>query len=285
MPPRSTGNTGPVRRVVEPFHPASVVQEVAAWRDGHVVSTLCRECNHRAARWGYVAEYRKWHNLFVSHARRVATMTGRDPLRSMDRFPLTLPYDVHPARFVRQVLGMFLAVQASEHLFATYPALHTLVGPEGVSLQASRNEGMDISPLHIYMSVCNANLGYATQPMASVQVSLAGPQSALWTPRPASGRMDELLLLSLTPFIFVMTTQGSDRLGQDITVWTTWSRDRRPRKSERSLDLPTVDMLESTFRALVYPLDYATSDIRSGVPLTKRDSRIAWSGIAPGSRS
>jgi hypothetical protein len=258
VPPRSTGNTEPVRRVVEPFDPSSVIQDVAGWKDGHVVRSLCEECNHRAGHWGYVAEYRRWHDLFVNHARKLARTTGKDPLRGADRFQLTLPYDVFPARLVRQVLGVFLAVQASEHLFATCPALPTLIGPGSASPRDALHEGVSISPLHIYMSVCNANMSYATQPMASVQVVLAKPDSALWTPR-SSGRIDDFLMLALTPFTFVLTTQQSDRLGCDITEWTMWSRDRRPHKSDRSLDLPTVDMHESTVRGLVYPLDYAAS--------------------------
>lgn len=131
------------------------MQSVVEWPDGHVVRTLDRECNERASRWGYVKEYKKWFDAGSSGARKAFRLTGRDPLRGIEPFQFKLAYDFHPARFVRQVLGMFLAVQDSEHLFVTHPALPGIIGPDTSSDEERRRDGLDISPLHLYLSAYN----------------------------------------------------------------------------------------------------------------------------------
>lgn len=129
IPPRSTNNDQPVRRIMEPID-ESILRDVIEWQDGHVLPTLDRECNERASRWGYIREYKKWFELFGNRAKRIYQEAGRDPLRGPAPFRFDLPHDFHPARFIRQVLGMFLAVQASEQLFVTQPALTELIGPD-----------------------------------------------------------------------------------------------------------------------------------------------------------
>lgn len=102
--------------IADPFDVKAIVKQVGEWDEGHVVDTLGPACNERASNWGYVKEYRRWFDLFVAETKGRAAKTGVDPLRDTTQpFVIELPYDVHPARFVRQVLGMFLAVQEAEH--------------------------------------------------------------------------------------------------------------------------------------------------------------------------
>ena len=68
-------------------------------------------------------EYRRWFELSVARLQAAGTQRNADPLRGTQPFEIGLPYDVQPARFVRQVLGMLLAVQATEHLFAAHSVL------------------------------------------------------------------------------------------------------------------------------------------------------------------
>jgi predicted enzyme related to lactoylglutathione lyase len=83
-----------------------------------------------------------------------------------------LPYDVQPARFARQVLGMFLAVQSTIDLFTTHSTLSELIGPDPSDDLKRRSAGLDIAPLHLYLSVYNANWKYLNQPMLTVETSL-----------------------------------------------------------------------------------------------------------------
>jgi hypothetical protein len=112
IPPKSTGNDQPVQAVENPFDLETILREVAEWDEGHVVRTLDARCNQRASDWGYVKEYRKWHNL-LEKAHLAGRATRHDPFRGSQPFPFELPYDAMPARFVRQVVGMLLAVQQS----------------------------------------------------------------------------------------------------------------------------------------------------------------------------
>jgi hypothetical protein len=244
VPPRSTRNEDPVGRVLDPFDLNSIVQQVAEWDEGHVVSTLCPGCNQRASDWGYVKEYRRWFELFVAETKAVAAKTGDDPLRGTKPFEIELPYDVQPARFVRQVLGMFLAVQEAEHLFAEFPVLPELIGPDPSDHSKRRADGIDISPLHLYVSVYNGKWGYGTSPMLTIKTSFGPASELLWTPPSSGSQVDDFLILCLTPFAFVLSTAGASDLGLDISHWTQWSVDQRPSKSELRLALPTADQLQ-----------------------------------------
>jgi hypothetical protein len=256
VPPRSTGNTRPVGLVVDPFDLNSVVRQVAEWDEGHVVNTLDRACNARASDWGYVKEYRRWLELFVVGVKSVAAKTSVDPLRETHPFEIELPYDVHPARFVRHVLAMFLAVQETEHLFAAHAVLPELVGPDPSDDSKRRTGGLDISPLHLYVSVYNGSWSYGTLPMLAIKTSLLATTELLWTPRSSASEVDDLLILCLTPFAFVLTTADANDLGHDISPWTRWSVDQHMNKSELRLALPTADQLQGAIRAMIYPADY-----------------------------
>jgi hypothetical protein len=256
IPPRRTGNVDPVGLVLDPLDINSVVQQVADWNEGHVVSTLCLDCNGRASRWGYVGEYRRWFDDFVAHRKAVVAKTGADSLRARKPLEIDLPYNVQPARFVRQVLGMFLAVQEAEHLFVEYPVLPELIGPDPSGDSRRRADGLDISPLHLYLSVYNGKWGYGTCPMASIRMSFGPASELLWTPPSSSSELDDFLILCLTPFAFVLTTAEARDLGHDISSWTRWTVGQRPDKSERPLTLLTVDQLQGGIRAMIYPDDY-----------------------------
>jgi hypothetical protein len=257
VPPRSTNNNAPVGRVADPFVRDAVVREVAAWDEGHIVRTLDVGCNNRASRWGYVKEYRRWFELVVDQAKAVVRQTHIDPLRGAQPMEIELPYDVHPGRFVRQVLGMFLAVQATERSFVAHPKLPELIGPDPSDNSTRRVDGLDIAPLRLYLSVCNANWCYHETPMLTVTTTLDARSELLWTPPSSTpSQFDDALMLCLAPFAFVLTTKDARNLGRDISTWTQWSVDQRPNKNQRRITLPTVDQLQGAMRALVYPADY-----------------------------
>jgi hypothetical protein len=257
VPPRSTNNEDPVGRLADPLDLNFVVQQVAAWDEGHVVSTLDERCNNRASDWGYVKEYRRWFELFFDGARRIAAKTNTDPLRGARPFDIELPHDVQPARFVRQVVGMFLAVQESEHLFVTYQALPDLIGPDPAGDSKRRFDGIEIAPLKLCLSVCNATWSYGTHPLHSIETDLGVRSDFLWTPPPSTGSVvDDFWTLCVAPFVFVLTTKDANDFGHDISHWAQWSVDQRPTKSERRFSLPTADQLQAGLRAMIYPGDY-----------------------------
>jgi hypothetical protein len=257
VPPRSVGNDAPVGLIADPFDLESVVREVAEWDDGHVVGTLDSVCNQRASDWGYVAEYRRWFELFVARARAVTAKENTDPLRGTQPFEIELPYDVHPARFVRHVLGMFLALQATEHLFAQHHVLPELIGPDRLNTSKRRVDGIDIAPLRLYLSTCNASWSYLTTPMLGVETNLGSQGHVLWTPSSSTrSQFNDVLILCLTPFAFVLTTKDGSDLGRDISPWAQWSVDQRPRTNDRRVAVPTADRLQGAIRAMVYPTDY-----------------------------
>lgn len=59
-----------------------------------------------------------------------------------------------------------------------------------------------------------------------------------------------------TPFVFVLTTKEASDLGLDMSHWTQWTVEQRPRKHERRLALPTADQLQGAIQGIVYPSDY-----------------------------
>lgn len=253
VPPKSTENQQPVGSIDDPFGTYSIVREVAEWDEGHVVKSLDLECNGRASRWGYVREYRGWYDLFRSAAIEKAKITKVDPLRGDQPFELDLPYNVHPARFVRQVVGMFLAVQQTRDLIDGYLSLGQLIGPESSSLHDRRKEGVDIAPLSISMSVCNGRWSYTKRPMSTVEMKIRKISETNETDAQYQSNMTETSVLSLAPFAFVLSTGKFQGLGYEITEWTKWPVDRRPSKSSRMLRIPTADRLPGGLTALIYP--------------------------------
>jgi hypothetical protein len=257
VPPRSTGNNIPVRQIIDPIGGDDLAREVRDWRDGHAVRSLCSECNLRASRWGYVSEYRKWHDLVIVEAHRKAKRGGNDPLRGTEPFEFSLPYDAMPARFVRQVIGMFLAVQEAEHLLASYPILADLIGPEPHE-DRRRSEGLSIKPLRVLVSVANTKLAYVTKPLTELAFSQpASVYPTLWTPPGAPTQTHDIFLLALTPFLLILTDSGDPHLGIDVGDWTVWAADQRPKRAERSLALSTADQVSGGIRSMLYPADCA----------------------------
>lgn len=159
VPPKSTGNDEAVHLVEDYFDLDSVLAEVAEWDQGHVVRTLDRRCNGRASDWGYVKEYRRWHDLF-KEAHRAGRATRIDPFRGDRPWSIDLPYDVMPARFVRQAIGMLLAVQASPDLLAGSPQLADLIAGDPDDGERPRPAGLTIEPMYLYLSVYSGRWSY-----------------------------------------------------------------------------------------------------------------------------
>jgi hypothetical protein len=79
----------------------------------------------------------------------------------------------------------------------------------------------------------------------------------LWTPPSSTpSKLDDVLILCLAPFAFILTTNDASDLGHDISEWGRWSVDQRPGKNQRRLVLPTADQLQGGPRAMVYPGGY-----------------------------
>lgn len=253
VPPKSTGNDEPVQLVDDPFDLQSVLRQVAEWDEGHVVRTLDRRCNGRASDWGYVKEYRRWHDL-LKEAHVAGRATRIDPFRGDQPCSIELPYDAMPARFVRQVVGMLLAVQESPELLAGSPQLADLIGGDPDDDEQPRSTGLSIEPLHLYMSVYSGAWAYGTCPVTSVTIDMTS--SALIVPPGARARDVDVYLLALAPFAFVASSERQENVGMSINGWTTWERSQRPGRSERSLIMPTVDMMQTGIRAMLYPNDY-----------------------------
>ena len=253
VPPKSTGNEDPVQLIEDPFDLQSVLRQVAEWDEGHVVRTLDGRCNGRASDWGYVKEYRQWHDVFkVAHVAGRATRV--DPFRGAHPFSIELPYDLMPARFVRQVVGMLLAVQESPELFAGSPQLADLIGGDPDDDEQPRSAGLPIEPLHLYVSVYSGAWAYGTCPLTSLTIDLR--PSPLIVPAGARAREADLYLLALAPFVFVAASEPQQNVGLSISEWTTWDRSQRPGRRERSLNVPTVDVMQPGLRAMLYSNDY-----------------------------
>jgi hypothetical protein len=90
----------------------------------------------------------------------------------------------------------------------------------------------------------------------TVETSLGPASRLVWTPTVSGSRVNECLVLCLAPFVFVLSTADASDLGHDISLWTQWSANQRPSKSERRISLPTADQLQGGLRAMVYPSDY-----------------------------
>jgi hypothetical protein len=160
-----------------------------------------------------------------------------------------------PARFVRQVIGMVLAVQESERLWEDYEPLRRLIGPDPDRPDRPLPNGVDLEPMRLYMSICNTNWIYQHVPGGLVTIDLR--PSPLWTP-PGAVRhgMNDFVLLALSPFAFILTSNANARYGLDITEWATWNLGRRPSRSEAQLAVPTTDSIDALPRAMVYRDDY-----------------------------
>lgn len=252
VPPRSAGNDSPFSARSDPFDVHSVTEEVSAWQDGHTVSTLCTSCNARASAWGYVAEYRRWYDVVADTARSSAAEHHVDPLLGGEPFGIDLPYDAHPARFVRQVIGMFLAIQDNHYLFGDHPRLSTLIDDDPNKSSARRVAGLSIAPLTMSMAVDNGPYAYFKSPAMTVSVDLENAERSLWTPPGSRSSNAMLLMARFAPFAFFVT-DGGPHPGLDITDWATWDVDRRPRPAERRLMVPTVRSLGTLTAGMLHP--------------------------------
>jgi hypothetical protein len=135
------------------------------------------------------------------------------------------------------------------------------VGPDPSDPTQRRADGISLGLLHLYLSVCNAKWSYLNRPALVIEHSLtSGSRGSLWTPPGSTNRQDEFLMLSLAPFLFVLTTRDAPDLGEEISKWASWTVDQRPRRDERHLALPTADQLQGGLRAMIYPADYTVRD-------------------------
>lgn len=249
IPPRSAGNDQDIG-VLHRAQKANV-EDLRRWPDGHTVDTLCGPCNQRpgSGAWNYVRTYVKWHDAVVAAARRSYKQTRRDPFACTYAMEFDAPHTLQPARFARQVLGMFLAVQERETLFAEHPTVRSAVAPG----DDPRGKPPDVVPAlqgcRLGVTIYNERIMYNHGPVMLVEVP-TGPQG-LVLPHGASGRTDDLYTLGLPPFMFMLTTHPTLFLGKDISGWPSRSTHDGLGRQERQMELPTFWQLPSLVRAML----------------------------------
>lgn len=183
IPPKSTGNDGAVTiHRTDPNHPTGLGKVVGSSRDGYSMMTLCRSCNNRGSRFGYVAQYKKWHIELTKIIDHASQKEGRDLLATPSSFFFQMGYDFMPARFARQAIGMILADQKSADLLAQFPQLATLVGPTSTH-DESPHPAIDIAPLRLYLALSQVTL-YATTPAMAMSVSFGASSDHAYTSHP-----------------------------------------------------------------------------------------------------
>lgn len=96
--------------------------------------------------------------------------------------------------------------------------------------------------------------------MLALETPFGRPLSPLWTP-PSANRSTsyEQYLLCPSPFAFVLADAPVDGVGHDITSWSQWSVDQRPRRHELNVALPTAKGLDPALRAMIYPDRYVAN--------------------------
>lgn len=253
IPPRSTGNSQPVTLTTG----SGLLQELVLWREGHVVKSLCKACNGRASNFGYVKQYAAWHELFVDEAKRYARHTGFNALMEPTSFEIELPYDFEPGRFIRQVIGMFHAVQETHLLAASMPELLTLVGPDPEHNRERPHPPLAING-HLYLAVADIRWAYGTSPVMAIPITIGPADTGLILPPASSGPTNDEYFMALTPFLFTLSTRPVDRAGLEITAWTELPVNgpgSRLKKSERRLAIPTLRQVDPMIRALVVDED------------------------------
>ena len=238
LPQRSVGNDSPTTSYVHlPSAPNS--SPLATWREGHTAPVLCEGCNSRANHFGYPTEFKLWYEFVIAQLKAYVDQNGTDPLNE-PYLDIRVPYDRMPGRFVRQVIGNLLATQDSEQLFASYPALALLIGPDPKNMKHTHGP-LDIAPLHLFMALANRNTLMTRVPFATVTTHLLDRTTAgLFVP-PRSSSVGFGVAFVVSPFAFILADRsfpGIENLR--IDPWTHMDVHERLTKRDLTIRVPTL---------------------------------------------
>ena len=238
LPQRSVGNNSQTNSYVHlPSAPNS--RPLATWQEGHTSPVLCEGCNSRANRFGYPTEFKLWYEFVIAQLEAFVNHNGTDPLNE-PYLDIRVPYDRMPGRFVRQVIGNFLAMQDSEQLFASYPALALLIGSDQEDLNRAHGP-LDIAPLHLFMALANRSTLMTRVPFALVTTHLLDRTTAgLFVP-PGSSSVGFGVAYVVSPFAFILadcSIPGIENLR--IDYWTHMDVHERLTKRDLTIRVPTL---------------------------------------------
>ena len=230
LPPKSAGNADPISRVssIDLSHP--ILDKHESWTDGHSVETLCPDCNHKASRWGFVAEYTKFGDFIAAEARkRCIASGGFDPILNDEFGSLDLPYDFMPRRFLAQGIGMTMAAQAEPDL-ANEEHLRAFIGAD-LPNQSTPPSATGLGKFRAYLALCNKDFHYARLPTTMI-----------------AGKDPEAVLARhwhffFTPFAFCLSDSDQPPPWPtiDITAWADMGHhDRLPRSARHIANVPGV---------------------------------------------
>ncbi len=229
IPARSAGNDVSVKATNAYSYLGDEPTEFVEHPAGYTKRTLCADCNTRGSAEKTVDEYRKLREIVIEQA-ELAHQDGVDMLRSMTGANIVLPYDFMPNRFARQVVGMALASQLDPSLLNNLDTLQ----------EVARSEKPDPGDLtlgnwRLTLSLFNDVLGLTSVPIQEVRISNVD----LWLPPGVKMQEKHVLVLVMTPFVFVLT-DGSTSYGTDITQWVSMGHHQRLPQHSLSLELTSA---------------------------------------------
>jgi hypothetical protein len=238
LPQRSVGNDREIAMYRDPVS-RDTESLLGIWFDGFTRPTLCQACNARASDFGYVREYKAWFDFIFEQGKTLAQELQRDPFKTELAVELVIPYDRMPGRFIRQVIGNFLASQDSPVLMADHPGLATLIGP-GIPDATRPHAPVDVSPIRIYFGVANCNWVFQTAPGVQFTTRLNGrTDSGIILPPEVLESVIALTVI-VSPFAFVLADGDLQGLGDfRIDHWAQLDEHARLKRTERTMRVPT----------------------------------------------
>jgi hypothetical protein len=252
IPPRAAGNDAEITTLRTSALAANIA-DVQRWPSGHTVDTLCLPCNNRpgSGAWNYVKTYVTWRKVVMKAAEQEMKQTGRDPYTRDYPLEFDAPHTLQPARFARQVLGMLLAIQESEHLWADHPTVRSAVAPGDDPRGKPPTEVPPLEGIRLGMSLYNGDIVYNAKPVTVVEVPLGS--TPLELPPGSGSSAYDLYALGVSPFLFMLTTHPSESIGLEITDWPSRRiHDGLPAR-ERRLSIPTYSQLPAATRTMLQP--------------------------------
>jgi hypothetical protein len=208
VPPRAAFNKGTGRNVglneiIGPKALNSMDLGSGPFQQGGIKGyTLCSTCNSRTGKlWG--PEYKEWANWFAALILQTEELCGDleklvGPLIVTD----VVFRGIHPGRFVRQVLSMFLSISGGPELAQECPHLRSLVLGEPPRPLPE--------PLRLYLHGYAGGLGRFFGGNGVTQIDVV------------TGTSRRLMAIDFPPMAFVLLLDGPPLdIGLDITEFTT----------------------------------------------------------------
>lgn len=221
LPPRSAGNSSPVRER------SDAEQILREFNEGHALPVLCDSCNGGASDRGLTNAYKLWRleviDAIETHTHRESGGRPYNVWRTESVVQVEHGYNLHPGRIARQLLGMLLAIQDNSQLASEHPALRETYFSEDTA---------SIAPMRLFVALANTNYRYFTDALAAIRLDLKTGSSVSATMR----------LWSFSPFVAVLIEDGSDAPFPSLEVgdWLGHPTTHHFRKSDRSVGYPVA---------------------------------------------